>query len=78
MEPLSSQARFRWNLAAFIIFAFLTIADIFALLHAPPIWASNWPHWNWQDWTSFSSDLFFPMMALLSFADLRKHKRSQG
>jgi hypothetical protein len=73
---LSSQAKYRLALATFFIFAFLTVADVFALLHSPPRWLSNWPHWAWQDWTSFSSDLFFPIMALVSFADLRK--RSQG
>jgi hypothetical protein len=78
MKPLSSQAKFRWNLAAFIVFAFLTVAEIFALLHAPPMWISNWPHWSWQDWTSLSSDLLFPFMALVSFLDLRKYRRSQG
>jgi hypothetical protein len=77
MKPLSSQARFRLDLAAFMIFALLTVADIFTLLHAAPMWVSNWPHWNWQDWTSFSSDLFFPVMALVCFLDLRKYKRSQ-
>ena len=78
MKPLSSQARFRLDLATFIIFALLTVADIFALLHSPPMWVSNWPHRNWQDWTSFSRDLFFPIMALVSFMDLRKYKGSQG
>ena len=78
MKPLSSRARFRWNLVAFLVFTFLTVAEIFALLHSPPMWVSNWPHWNWQDWTSLSSDLFFPVMALACFVDLRKDKRSQG
>jgi hypothetical protein len=73
---LSSQAKYRWALAVFGIFVFLTVADVFALLHSPPMWFWNWPHWSWKDWTSFSSDLFFPIMALASFVDLRK--RSQG
>jgi hypothetical protein len=76
VEPLSSHAKFRWNLAAFIVFALLTVAEIYTLLHAPPMWVSNWPHWNWKDWTSFSSDLFFPLMALACFLDLRKHQSS--
>jgi len=78
MKPLSSQTRFRLDLAAFIIFALLTVADIFASLHAPPMCVSHWPHWGWRDWTSFSSDLFFPVMALACFVDLRSYKRSQG
>ncbi len=73
---LSSQAKYRLALAVFCIFAFLTVADAFALLHSPPMWLSNWPHWSWKDWTSFSGDLFFPIMALVSFVDLRN--RSQG
>jgi hypothetical protein len=76
MEPLSPRAKFRWNLAAFIVFALGTVAEIFTLLHAPPMWVSNWPHWSWQDWTSFSSDLFIPVLALACFVDLLKDKRS--
>ncbi len=75
---LSSQAKYRWALAGFIIFAFLTVADIFAVLHSPPMWISNWPHWAWQDWVSFSSDLFFPLMALVSFVDLRSARERKG
>jgi hypothetical protein len=76
MEPLSPQAKFRWDLTTFIIFAFLTVCEMFALLHSPPTWYSEWPHWNWQDWTSLGGDLFFPIMALVCLADLRKRKRT--
>jgi hypothetical protein len=77
MKPLSSQARFRLDLAAFIVFALLAVADIFSWMHAPPAWISNWPHWSRQDWTSFSGDLLFPVLALACFVDLLTHKRSQ-
>jgi hypothetical protein len=77
MERLSPQAKFRWNLTTFIIFLFLTVCDILARLYSPPAWFSNWPHWNWQDWTSLGGDLFFPIMALVSLLELRKRRRSQ-
>ena len=77
MGPLSPQTRFRLDLAAFIIFALMTVADIFTLIHAPPIWVSHWPHWSWQDWSSFSGDLFIPVMALACFVDLLNYRRSQ-
>ncbi len=72
---LSSQAKYRWALAVFCMFAFLTIADVFALVHSPPMWLSHWPHWSWKDWTSFSGGLFFPIMALASLLDLRQRSR---
>jgi hypothetical protein len=78
MGPLSPEAKFRWNIAAFIIFLFLTVADIFALLHSPPMWFAQWPHWTWRDFSSLGGDLFFPMMALFALSDLRKSKRAKG
>ena len=74
MQPLSPQAKFRWDLTTFIIFALLTVCEMLALLHSPPTWFSKWPHWSWADWGSLGGDLFFPIMALVSLADLRKHK----
>ncbi len=78
MERLPIQTRFQWELVSFVLFLFLMVCDVFALLHSPPVWFSKWPHWTWQDWASFSGDLFFPMMALVSFVEMRKYKRLQG
>jgi hypothetical protein len=77
MGLLSPEAKFRWDLTIFITFLFLTFADIFAQLHSPPTWFSQWPHWTWRDWSSFCGDLFFPIMALAALADLRKSKRAK-
>jgi len=78
MGPLSPEAKFRWNLAIFITFLFLAVADIFTLLRSPPTWFSQFPHWTWRDFSTFCGDLFFPMMALFTFSDLRKSKRARG